>query len=222
MKSPYINTVLFTTVTLNPEQMNNDVYQNLKKNLIEELKDRCFGDYGYIVDIYEILDYSINKIEAENTSASCVYSVKFSCRLCRPLNETTIVCKVDKYNKMLLRCINGPINIIITTERINTNIFFRDNNRNIRYEEGETSTLLTSDNYVKVSIINNSFLNRDVRIIGIGFLEGLASPKEIENFFKDQYDNGNNTIPFNEYIKSIEDNKKNEDKENKILMDTDN
>lgn len=204
MISPYVNTILYSNVTLYPHQMNNDIYQSLKLNLIEELKDRCFGDYGYIVDIFEILTYNINRIEAENTMGSAIYDVKFSCRLCRPINETTIVCKVDKINKMLIRCVNGPINLIVTTERINTDVFYRDNNRNLRFKSGETSTLLTSNHYVKVAIIKTSFLNRDTRVIGIGFLQDVASPKEIESFFKDQYDSKGKLIPFEEYMKNLQ------------------
>lgn len=211
MTSPYINTVLYTNVTLYPYQMNNDVYQHLKNNLIEDIKETCFGDYGYIVDVYEILEYKINKIEAENTMGSCVYSVKFSCRLCKPLKDTSIICKVDRFNKVLLRCTNGPIHVIITTERINNTVFFRDNNRNLRVKDDNESRVITMDDYVKINIINSTFSNGDTKITAIGFLENIASHKDIENFFRDAYDNGSKFVSYEEYIKSLDEKKEETD-----------
>lgn len=185
--------------------MNNDIYQNLKQNLIDELKGSCYGDYGYIVDIYEILEYKINRIDAENTMGSCMFSVKFSCRLCHPLKNTTIVCKVDKFNKILLRCVNGPINIIITPERINNTKFFRDSNRDLRVQDDKSSRLVSTEDYFLVNIINSTFSNGDKQITSIGFLKDVASQKDIENFFKDLYDNGDSLKSYDDFVKGIKD-----------------
>jgi len=219
MSSPYINTILFSNVTLYPHQMNNDLYQNLKRNLIEEVKGKCFGDYGYIVDVFEIRSYKTNRIEAENTSASCVFDVEFSCRLCRPLNESSIVCKIDKAHKVLLRCVNGPINVIVTSERVNSDEFFRDNNLNLRYKVEGGSQQLGPDNYVKVRIINYSFLNKDTKIVCLGFLESIASQEDIQAFFKDQHDNKGKLVSYEEYIGSL--NFKEEDDDDVEIQDED-
>ena len=109
MTSPYIDTKLYTTVILHPSQLNNEFYINLKGNLIEDIEKRCFGDYGYIIKIYEILQYSNGIIAAENSSASCSYDVEFSCRLCRPLKNKTIICEVEIINNVLIRLKNLPI-----------------------------------------------------------------------------------------------------------------
>lgn len=212
MISPYINTVLYSNVTLKPSQMNNYIYQNLKKNLIEDIKGKCFGDYGYIIDVFEIKSYKINTIQAENTSAACTFNVEFTCRLCRPLNNTNIICKVDRAHKVLTRCINGPINVIITAERVNPNNFFRDNNMNIVYKSEDGSKLLNSEDYVNIKIMNYKFLNKDTKILCIGFLESIATNEEKKEFFKEQYDNKGNIIPYDEYINSLK--FKQEDKEN--------
>ena len=55
--SPYINTELYTTVHLLPNQMNNKLYINLKKNLEEKVSKKCYKNYGYIMDVYKILDF---------------------------------------------------------------------------------------------------------------------------------------------------------------------
>ena len=87
MDSPYLNTILSTNVTLKPNQMNNNIYLNLKENLIKSLKGRNFNNCGYIVNIVGILSYNNNVIEAENTMAAAVYNVEFSCRLNVNLSE---------------------------------------------------------------------------------------------------------------------------------------
>lgn len=209
MESPYINTVLYTNVTLRPNQMNNNIYLNLKTNLINMVKGKNFGDYGYIVDIYEILKYSDNRIEAENTMASAIYDIKFSCRLCKPLKQTKIICQVEKMNKVLLRLKNGPIYVIVTNDRINEKIFFKDNNRNLRYKQGDRSVQLSQGDYVKVTIMQLTFNSGDRSIMSIGFLEDIATEDEIKKYHEDEYNNSGTFVDYDEYMKSkaIENNK---------------
>jgi len=209
MDSPYLNTILYTNVTLKPNQMNNNVYLNLKDNLIKSLKRRNFGDYGYIVDIFEILSYDNNSIEAENTMAAAVFDVKFSCRLCRPVKGMKIICEVDKQNKVLIRLKNGPLYVIITSDRFNSNVFFKDNNKNLRYKDGERSTTLKVGDYVKVSLVQLSFNAKGQDMISIGFLENIATVDEIKKYHMDEYNNSGSMVNYDEYIKEME--KKNDD-----------
>ena len=60
--SPYINTKLYTNVILYPNQMNNDIYKNLKDNLIKSIENKCFIDYGYIIKVYEFILFSSRRI----------------------------------------------------------------------------------------------------------------------------------------------------------------
>ena len=56
MNNPFIDTILYTTVVLHPNQLNNNIYSNLKQTLIETLNKKCYKNYGYISEIYEILE----------------------------------------------------------------------------------------------------------------------------------------------------------------------
>src|SRR5437016_615733 len=120
--SPYINSILLTSVMLNPYQMDNKIYINLKKNLENKVNGKCFSKYGYVVKVIEILAYKDGVIEAENTQSSALFDLNFSCKLCCPLKNTQIVCKIDRVNKLLITAVNGPIIIVITHDRINSNI----------------------------------------------------------------------------------------------------
>lgn len=192
MTSPYINTKLSTNLILHPMQMNNNIYNNLKRKLVDKLNKKCFGEYGYIIQIYELLTYKNGTMEAENTTASALYDVTFSCRLCKPLKNITIIAEVERINKILVRLQNGPIFVAITNTRINTNVFFKDNSRNLRYKQENKSYILSEGDIVKVTIVQTTFYSGDNHIFALGFLDAIATEDEIESYYKDMYDNDEN------------------------------
>ena len=91
--SPYFNFELYTTLMLSPNQMNNNLYINLKKNLKAKVENKC-NKIGYILNIYNILSYDEGILEAENFTGSAKYNIKYSARLCCPIENTFIICKI--------------------------------------------------------------------------------------------------------------------------------
>jgi DNA-directed RNA polymerase subunit E'/Rpb7 len=203
MEGPYINTELSTTISLVPNQMNNELYINLKQNLEKQVLKKCLRNYGYITQIYEIISYKNGIIEAENLLGSAKFDITFSCRLCKPLRTTQIVCKIDRINKVMLTAVNGPILIIITNDRVNYNTFFLDNNNNIRYKTPEGSQLLAKGDHIIVTIHRIKFDDGDTNIKTIGFLDEIANEKEKSTFYEQQYNNGDKTVKYEEYITNI-------------------
>lgn len=188
MHSPYINTKLATVVALKPHQMDNKLYINLKKNLEEKLLGKCYKHYGYITNIYKILEYKNGIIEAEDIMSSALFDIEFSCRLCRPLKNQIIVAQIEHISKVLITANNGPILVIITSDRINNENFFIDNNNNIRYKKKEgQSKLLESKDFVKIIIISTVFNHGDERIKALGILDNMATEEEIKKFYQDLY-----------------------------------
>ena len=165
------------------------------------MEQKCYKSYGYIVKIFDIHDYKNGIITAENPMASAVFDIKFSCRLCKPLVKQQIIAKVDRLNKLLISLTNGPIRIVITTtDRINKDVFFIDQNRNVRYKDGEKSHVLSVDNYVKVTIISSRFNDMDTTIMVLGHLENMATEAEIKNFYDELYDQNNiKQVEYQEY-----------------------
>lgn len=200
--NPYINTKLFTTVSLKPDQMDNKIYLNLKKNLERKVNKKCYKDYGYIMEVYKILETDNGMVEAENLNASAIFNITFSCRLCRPLRWKKIICKVDRVNKMLITAENGPILVIITSDRLNQAVFFNDNNNVLRYKKDDTSHILKPNEFVKITIISTSFNDKDRKIKAIGVLEDMATESEVEQFYKELYEKDDEMVDFNEYIKT--------------------
>ena len=169
MSGPYINTELYTNVTVHPNQMDNKIYINLKKNLERTIVKKCFRNYGYIMEIYEILGFKDGIIEPENLMGSSIFDVTFSCRICMPLKNKQIICQVIRVNKLLITVENGPILVIITNNRINDKIFFTDNNNNLRYRNDNKSHILKPKEFVKITVISTTFNDGDNKIKVIGF-----------------------------------------------------
>jgi DNA-directed RNA polymerase subunit E'/Rpb7 len=187
LHSPYIETTLKCPIMLSPTQMDNKLQLHLKSNLNNTVKGRCYLNYGHIIKINKIDEISDGIIEQEDSTCSAKFLVKFSCRLCYPIKNKEIICKIDRMNKALISGINGPIKAIITPDEINKDKFYPDNDRNIRTKN--TSQILETDMYIKVLILASTFNHYDVNVIVISHLQDMATEEEIKLFLKDQMDN---------------------------------
>ena len=216
--SPYITTELTCAVSLDPSQMNNNIYKNIKNNLIRRFEGKCFKDYGFINKIYEVNKYSDGYIVAENPKSAARFYVTFTCKLCYPLLKKQIVCKIDKANRLIMRLNNGPINILVTTkDRINKNVFFIDSKSgNLVAKKDGKSIPVTIGSYVKVSIESRQFNDQDTMIMAMGFLEDIATDEEVKLSYEKEF-GVDNLVTYDDYIRQEKDNflveNKSEDKE---------
>lgn len=180
LHNPFNKTILSTPIMISPDQMDNKMYIHLKSNLINKLENKCYENYGYVDKIYNIEDISDGIIEPEDPSCSAKIQVKFSCKLYLPIIGKELICKIDRMNKALIMGINGPIKVIITADKINKDNFFPDINRNIRVKG--TSEIVVPNMYIRVLVISKSFSNYDKNILVIGFLQAMATEKEISEY----------------------------------------
>lgn len=201
--SPYINTKMYTVVTLPANQLTNEIYQNLKIKLIKDYEKRCFRNYGFIVKIFDISKYESLVIPAENPNVSAPFRIEYSCRICIPLEKQIIICRIEKMSELFLVLSNGPIYVVVTIDRKNDTVFFVDNNNHLRYRVNENSVLLKIGDFVKVSIETKTFNNNDTKIKVLGFLQDIATEKEIEGFYEDMYhkDGSGELISYEIHIK---------------------
>lgn len=200
MLSPYINTKLYTRVTILPNQMSNDIYSHMKSNLIKRLENKCYKNYGLITKIYEILEKGDGIMEAENPMAAAIYKVKFSCRLCFPLKGQYIISRVERTIPMLTSLSNGPIRIIITNDRINQDNFMVGK-AGILIRSGLNVKPLKSGDHVKVKIDSRKFNDGDNIIMCMGILESMATHEESIHFSEDEYNITDKFIDYDNYIK---------------------
>ena len=180
--SPYIDTSLVCPVMLFPNQMDNKLYLHIKDNLSNKLVGRCYKNYGFIKKIYKIDEISDGIIEPEDPTCSSKFIVKFSCKLCIPIKNKEIIFKIDKMNKTLIGGINGPLQAIITPDKINMEKFYPDNNRNIRIRG--SSDVLVPEMFIRVLVLSSSFSDYEKTIIVIGFLQDVATEEEYKNYIE--------------------------------------
>lgn len=202
--SPYITTVLTTTIMLFPRQLDNSIYIHLKDNLIEKLEGKCYRNYGYISKVYQIINYSQGTIVPENPMAGVTFDVKFSCRLCNPLKSTEIICKIEKMKGMMINAINGPITVFISIdERINNQSFYYDqmSNRLIYKKNDKESIEITQGSYIKVIIEQKKFYDANSIIYAMGKLNSIPTEQEIKEHFDEEFGLGseNNIVDFDKY-----------------------
>lgn len=208
---PYNNVILTSNVMITPDQMGNKLELNIKKNLKNNIEGQIYGESGFVTNIYKIQHFSDPIIEAENFSGSAKTIVKFSCEISYPISDKFIICKIEDVVKELIKCINGPIVVLIKPNMINENIFYRDQNRNFRIkknnvvnfsetenlknnendedskninEDNEEITYLSKNMFVKV-FVTSSRLNFKNKIICVGNLHDLASQNEINQYYKE-------------------------------------
>ena len=201
INNPYINTYLNTTVRIMPAQMDNNIRKHIKNNLEKEHMNKCFLDYGYISKIIEILPNYDAEIVAEDPLSCALFQVKFLCEICRPLLNSTIICRTQGVTPPIILLVNGPLDIIIkTSQNINKNVFVFNQKLNTWTAKKETAEqnkyiVVKEGMLMKVKIINKKIINKTERILCIGYLENIATEEEIKqndaslNKIKEKYQN---------------------------------
>lgn len=177
--SPYVNTELYSSVSLLPYQMDNDIYINLKENLKNSIEKKC-NKYGYITKIFKILEYDNGVIHPENFLASALYNIKYSARICIPIENTKIICKIDIINKVIIKASNGPILCVIKVTDINKSNFSQNNQGNIINNKG---SVLDTKYFIKIIIRARKYNSGDDRILILGILDDIATQDEINEFY---------------------------------------
>jgi len=182
ISTPYLDTELYSRILIRPQQINNDIYINLKNNLKKKVEKKC-NKYGFVTKIYKILDFSEGEVVPENFDSSIVFNVKFSCRICLPVSDTHIICKVDLLNKSLIKASNGPIVCIIGINYINDNIFSLNNKGDVLNNNNDE--VLKPGDHIIVKIKGTNFFPGDERIVILGGLESLPIDEDIQMYYKE-------------------------------------
>ena len=182
-------TVLNTDVVITPEQLNNNLYDNIKSNLEKRLVGKCFNNEGFITKIYNIKKVlNLGYIKFEDTDCNVDYNVDLNCQLIKPIINKVILGKVSLNQTSLLTLINGPMKIIINGDNYNKELFSIDpENRLYKYND----KVIESGDFYKIEILVSQIINKEKYIYIIGKLIDIASDEEINNYFVENYNNVN-------------------------------
>jgi DNA-directed RNA polymerase subunit E'/Rpb7 len=196
MNNPYITTYLTSYVRILPREMDNNIRKYIKASLEKEHINKCFNDYGFITKVHEIEIIGDGKIIPEDPMCCASFNIRFLCTLCRPLNNSVITAKIVGMSEQLIFLSYGPLEIIVKTiNSINKNIFVYNQNlsrwtvkKSGNKDEQQKFIVLKNDSYLKVKIVSKKIVNKTKQIICMGFIENIASDKEIETSIKDMYE----------------------------------
>ena len=85
------------------------------------------------------------------------------------------------------KVVNGPLVILVTMNRLNNERFFLDQKDNVRYKVKNENLTLKENDFVKVLIQTIRFNDRDIKIKSIGLLQDIATEKEKNIFYSEQF-----------------------------------
>jgi DNA-directed RNA polymerase subunit E'/Rpb7 len=175
---------LTADVLLHPSQLNNDLYDNLKSNLSRRLLHHCYKNYGYISNIFNIVQYDQGQIFNEDTVAKVQYKVKFNCEVIRPVSGLTIIASMDTVDICIGAKFTG-LNIFIDKNQISDKFIFNQNNKIIYKQNGY---ILKKGDLIKVKILNYNIYHYNNLITVLGYIEDLLTEQEINNYYSNVYD----------------------------------
>ena len=193
------------------------MYLNLKNNL-KKNKEKKNNEYGYITKIYKILDFNDGEVVPENFDASVIYNVSFSCRLCKPILNQKIICKIEFINKLFIKSINGPIISVTLVKSEDVSNKFNINNLNeIQYKS--TNKKLCPNDYVSVIVKGIKFESKDQKIIITSHLDDIPNENEIKEYFNEKFDSEKIEDIKNEIDEDSENEEENKNYKNDNYMD---
>lgn len=199
MINPFVDTMLYTTVVLHPSQLNNNIYMNIKQNLVKTLEKKCYKKYGFINKVYEIIERGEGTILPEDPTSSVAFKIKFSCNLCHPLEQTQIICRVVSANDVLISLNREPIMMFVSQSKFNNDVFYLDPMiKKLRIKK--TGDILNPNDFVKATILTKTINDKDRKIIAMCQLDDIATEEEIQTFYDSEYNRSKQIIEYDEYI----------------------
>ena len=191
MKGPYFITSLTADVRIHPRSMDNNIMDNMKRIIEQKYANKCYNDYGFIDEIYSISDdIKGGIIRAEDNTASAVYRVSFTCRVCNPMKKTIIMGRVVGINNMIIIAEHGPIKFIIGESNINSdNIIFKKSAYYPVSSKGELiNNPISKGTYVMIQVINKKIVKYKSKIIVFGRLESVILDENVMDAIRKQYE----------------------------------
>jgi DNA-directed RNA polymerase subunit E'/Rpb7 len=176
--SPYRNIKQYTRIAIQPYHMNSDIKNNMKIVLKKKVEKRC-NNNGFVDEVYKILEYSDGRMPPENLNGGAIYDITYHCKICIPVENTILIGMVRVINQELVVAINGPIMFFLPKEHIDTNIWDIPDG----YMNKNTKKKLSTNDYVKIQIIEKRINRNDSQIKSIGKLLDYATIEEVDKYF---------------------------------------
>ena len=169
MDNIYINTLLKKKVILHPRYINKKFEDNILQQLLEEVGDKCIKEGFVVKDSIKIVKRSKGYTLDSNFSGNIYFDIVYKAKVCNPIRDNIIKCKINKINKFGVQASVGPLSVIIAKQYHNNKELFNN---------------LEIDSNIDVSVIGSRYSINDKIIEVMG---RLAKDKNInyKSFFKE-------------------------------------
>ena len=176
--SPYRNIKQYTRISIEPHHMNSNIKNNMKYVLKKKVEKKC-NKYGYVSEVYRILEYSDGIMPTENLNANAIYDITYHCKLCIPIENTCIVCNISVISPEIIFGHNGPLLIMIRRDNIDmSNWMISDGIFNIK-----ANRKLQANDYCIVKILEKRVNQEDSQIkLGCQLID-LATEEQVHQLF---------------------------------------
>jgi DNA-directed RNA polymerase subunit E'/Rpb7 len=176
--SPYRNIKQYSRISIEPYHMNSDIKNNMKNVLKNKVEKKC-NKFGYVDEVYRILEYSDGMMPTENLNGSAIYNIMYHCKLCIPVENTILIGEVKLINMEVVAAINGPIMFFLPKEHVDATIWEIPDG----YMNKNTNKKLLVGDYVKIQVLNKRINMNDNNIRALGKLLDFATPEEVEKYY---------------------------------------
>lgn len=191
MSGPYFITTLEADIRIHPSQMNNNILDNIKRNLEKSYLNMCYNNYGYIDKIFDVDNNTKGGIiRAEDKTSSSVHRAKFNCRICNPMIKSIIMGRIASINNMMIVAENGPIRFLIGESDINTdNVQYKKSAFYPVSSKGEIiNKPINKGTYVMIKVMSKKLVKKKKNIIVFGRLESVVLEDKIMDAIRNQYE----------------------------------
>ncbi len=122
MDNLYIDTIITKSISIEPSKINRELDNYILNKLKETYEGKCVK-HGYVkINSITILKRSMGSVLKSHFNGSLLYNIKFSLKVCNPLEGTIINAVVTNINKMgILASIvsnddESPLNILLARQ----------------------------------------------------------------------------------------------------------
>lgn len=178
-------TTLKAVVVVSPEQLNNDLYMNIKGNLEKRLVGKGYHNYGLIEKIYNIQKISDGKIKQEDNDCNVYFDVDFNCRVVKPTIHNIIIGKVATISPEYILLTSGSIKAIVKNKHIGDN-YILDNTLGI-YKNKTNGKEIEIGDYFKMEIYKYQMMDKEKVIYVSASIIEEASDEEVEKHYDSVY-----------------------------------
>lgn len=180
--SLYSTTVLEDKVSINPDQINANIAENILINLRSNIEGKS-NENGIVLKVNRLISHNLGKIDRVNGTSKVDYIAKHECFLCSPTKDLEIVCKLEKTFKGYIVGKNGPVVVVVQINNIDSQRF--EIKKSNVYHISSGKELVVGD-YLKVSIINVSNNLGGNKILALSKLLNMASKDDILKYEQDR------------------------------------